>query len=96
MTTLHDMIEEIKQELDKGVDIEEIRDNSGGWIDGHLPVYNNLIIEEWKQMPSDYDNRGVEELGLPSQINIINLMNLDLYIYYGDLFAQALDRVKSE
>ena len=94
MTTLNDMIEEIKQELAKGVDLEEIRDNSGEWVDGYLPVYNNLIIEEWKQMPSDYDNRGVEELGLPNEINIINLMSLDLYLYYGELFAQALDGVR--
>jgi hypothetical protein len=96
MTTLNDMIEEIKQELSKGADIEEIRDNSGEWVEGYLPVYNNEIIEEWQKMPSDYDNRGVEELGLPKEINIINLMNLDLYLYYGDIFSEALDGVGSE
>lgn len=96
MTTLNDMIEEIKQELDKGADLEEIRDNSGEWVDGYLPVYNNEIIEEWQKMPSEYDNRGVEELGLPNETNIINLMSLDLYLYYGDIFSEALDGVGSE
>jgi hypothetical protein len=96
MNTLDDMIQEIKQELSKGVELDKIRDNSGEWVDGYLPVYNNRIIEEWQNMPGEYDNRGAAELGLGQEINIINLMSLDLYLYYGDLFSQALDDVESE
>jgi hypothetical protein len=96
MNTLDDMIKEIKQELTNGVELDEIRDNSGEWVDGYLPVYNNRIIEEWQNMPGDYDNRGAAELGLGQEINIINLMSLDLYLYYGDLFSQALDDVESD
>ena len=97
MNTLDNMISEIKQELTNGVELDEIRDNSGEWIDGYLPVYNNRIIEEWQNMPSDYDNRGAAELGhLGQEINIVNLMSLDLYLYYGDLFSQALDAVESD
>jgi hypothetical protein len=96
MSTLDDMIKEIKQELTNGVELDELRDNSGEWIDGYLPVYNNRIIEEWQNMPSDYDDRGAAELGLSQEISIINLMSLDLYLYYGDLFSQALDAVESE
>jgi hypothetical protein len=94
--TLNEMIEEIKQELTKGVELDEIRDNSGEWVDNYLPVYNNRIIEEWQAMPSDYDDRGAIELGLGQEINIINLMTLDLYLYYSDLFSQALSDVESE
>ena len=96
MTTLNEMIEEIKLELTKGVELEEIRDNSGEWIDNYVPVYNNRIIEEWQKMPSEYDDRGALELGLGGEINIINLMSLDLYLYYSDLFSQALSDVESE
>ena len=97
MSTLDDMIKEIKQEIANGVELDELRDNSGEWVDGYLPVYNNRIIEEWQNMPGDYDNRGAAELGyLGQEINIVNLMSLDLYLYYGDLFSQALDAVESE
>lgn len=97
MNTLNDMINEIKQELTNGVELDEIRDNSGEWVDGYLPVYNNRIIEEWQNMPGDYDNRGAAELGhLGQEINIVNLMSLDLYLYYNDIFSEALDAVESE
>ena len=98
MNTLDRMIEEIKQELTHdGVELDELRDNSGEWIDGYLPVYNNRIIEEWQSMPSEYDNRGAAELGhLEQEINIVNLMSLDLYLYYSDLWNEALQAVESE
>ena len=96
MDILKNMVEEIKRELTNGVELDEIRDNSGEWVDGYLPVYNNRIIEEWQNMPGEYDDRGTAELGTPSEISIINLMTLDLYIYYGDLFNQALEEVESE
>lgn len=97
MSTLKDMIEEIKREIDNGAELEELRDNSGEWVDGYLPVYNNRIVEEWQNMPSKYDNRGAAELGhLEQELNIINLMTLDLYLYYSDLFNEALDDVESE
>ena len=97
MSTLNDMINEIKQELTNGVELDEIRDNSGEWVDGYLPVYNNRIIEEWQNMPSEYDNRGAAELGyLGQEINIVNLMSLDLYLYYQDIFNEALEAVESE
>jgi hypothetical protein len=97
MSTLKDMIEEIKREIANGAELDELRDNSGEWVDGYLPVYNNRIIDEWKEMPSDYDNRGAAELGhLEQEINIINLMTLDLYLYYSDLWNEALNDVEAE
>lgn len=96
MSTLKDMIEEIKREIANGAELEELRDNSGEWVDGYLPVYNNRIVEEWQSMPSDYDNRGYAELGGGGEVNIINLMTLDLYLYYSDLWNDALNDVESE
>lgn len=97
MSTVDDMITEIKREIANGAELEELRDNSGEWVDGYLPVYNNRIIDEWKEMPSEYDNRGAVELGhLEQEIDIINLMSLDLYVYYSDLWNEALNDVESE
>jgi hypothetical protein len=90
------MVSEIKRELSNGVELDDIRDNSGEWVDGYLPVYNNRIVEEWQAMPSDYDNRGAAELGAGGEINIINLMSLDLYLYYSDLFNEACNEVEND
>jgi hypothetical protein len=94
MSTISEMITEIKREISNGIELDEIRDNSGEWVDGYLPVYNNRIVEEWQIMPSDYDNRGYAELG--GEINIISLMSADLYLYYSDLFNEACNEVESD
>ncbi len=93
--TVKRMAEEIRSELSRGEDLDTIKDRSGEFIDRWLPVYNNRIIEEWTLMPNDYTNRGAVELGhLEQEIDIINLMSLDLYLYYSDLFAEAVQEVE--
>jgi hypothetical protein len=97
MSTVERMVEEIRTELAGGAELEDIKDRSGEFIDSWLPVYNNRIVEEWQGMPSEYDNRGSVEFGhLGQEINIINLMTLDLYLYYSDLFAEAVQEVEDE
>ena len=91
------MKEEFKTQIDKGyLELDEIRNNSGEWVDGYLPVYYNQIVEEWQKMPSGYDNRGYAELGHNGEINIYNLMSLDLYLYYTDIFNKAIDELEEE
>jgi hypothetical protein len=88
------MVEEIRAELSQGEDLDTIKDRSGEFIDSWLPVYNNRIIEEWTLMPNDYTDRGSAELGVGGEVNIINLMSLDLYLYYSDLFFEAVEEVE--
>jgi hypothetical protein len=95
LTTISEMVEEIKTELEKGVELETIRDNSGQWVDNYLPVYNCYITEEWQEMPSEYDDRGALELGTNGETGIVGLMTLDLYLYYSDLFNEALQEVEN-
>ena len=95
-TTQEQMKEEIKRELSNGAELDEIKDNSGELIDSYLPVYNNQIIKEWQEMPSEYDNRGYAELGASGEINIVNLMSLDLYLYYLDLFNEVIEELEEE
>jgi hypothetical protein len=92
--TVERMVEEIRAELSQGEDLDTIKDRSGEFIDSWLPVYNNRIIEEWTLMPNDYTDRGSAELGTGQEISIINLMTLDLYLYYSDLFNEAVAEVE--
>ena len=94
MNIVERMAEEIRAEIANGEELEEIKDRSGEFIDSYLPVYYNGIIEEWKAMPSEYDDRGSAELGVGGEVNIYNLMSLDLYLYYSDLFAEAINEVE--
>lgn len=94
--TVEKMVEEIRTELSQGVELEDIKDRSGEFVDSWLPVYNNRIIEEWTLMPNDYTDRGSAELGAGGEVNIINLMSLDLYLYYSDLFFEAVKEVEEE
>ena len=95
-TTQEQMKEEITQEIGRGVRLDYIRDTAGEWIDSYLPIYNNEIIEEWKNMPGDYDNRGAAELGAQQGHGIVDLMSLDLYLYYSDLFQAVLDEIEED
>ena len=92
-STLDYMKEEITRALSYST-IEEIEDQSGELIDSYLPVYNNRIILEWQEMPNDYDNRGASELGYAGDTDIVRLMTLDLYLYYSDIFSQAMEEIK--
>lgn len=91
---IEQMVEEMRLELSNGEDLDKIKDRSGEYVDSYLPVYNNNIIEEWQNMPSEYDNRGWAELGGGGEINIVNLMLLDLYLYYTDLFYRAIAEIE--
>ena len=91
------MKDEFKTEIEKGyITLEEIQDNSGEWIDGYLPVYYNELVEVWQAMPSEYNDRGVIELGQTGSETIYNLMSLDLYIYYTDIFNEAIAELEEE
>lgn len=94
-TVIEQMKDELKTELSNGGDIEQIKDRSGEWIDGYLPVYYNKIVEEWQEMPSEYNDRGALELGAGDG-GIYNLMSSDLYLYYNDLFNEAVEELEQE
>jgi len=61
-TTVEQMKQEIRTALSNGEEIDDIKDNSGEWVDGYLPVYSNQIIREWQELPSDLFNEAIEEL----------------------------------
>ena len=95
MSTLkEEMIEDIKNMLSNGEKLSYFEDYSAEFIDGLLPVYYNEIIKEWQEMPNDYNDKGADELGTIG--GIYDLMTADLYVYYSDIFKDALEKVKEE
>jgi hypothetical protein len=91
------MREEFTLEIENGnTTLEYIRDNSGEWIDGYLPVYYNRIVEEWQKMPASYNDRGRAELGVGDEFTIYSLMSLDLFVYYSDIFEQVITELEQE
>ena len=90
------MIEELRSELSRGEELESIKDRSGEFIDSYLPIYNHEIMKEWQDMPGEYDDRGAQEMGTDGSIGIVGLMSLDLYLYYSDIFNEAVESVESE
>jgi len=94
--TQESMKEELVNAIAQGSSLDEIKDNSHEWIDGYLPIYNNQIIEEWKNMPSEYDDRGSAELGHMGEVTIVGLMSLDLYLYYTDLFNEVIEDMEED
>jgi len=96
MTTYDEIMEEIKQEIEQGQDLDSIKDRAYEYVDNYVPVYNNRIIEEWQEMPGDYDDRGSAELGHREEVTIIGLMTSDLYIYYTELVDLVLSDLEEE
>ena len=97
MTTYDEIMQEFKQEMAQGTELEGIRDRSYEYVDNYVPIYNNRVIEEWQHMPSDYDNRGAAELGHNcEELNIVSLMQGDLYVYYSELVGQVIDDLAEE
>jgi hypothetical protein len=95
----HQVKEAMKSEFrnainDYNLTLEEIRENGAEWTDGYLPVYYNEIVKEWQEMPSEYNNTGYAELGQGGEINIYNLMSLDLFLYYTDIFNEAVNELE--
>jgi hypothetical protein len=97
MTTYDEIMQEIKQEIEQGQELDCIKDRSYELVDNYVPIYNNKVMEEWQNMPSDYDNRGAEELGHNcDEIDIIKLMQGDLYLYYSDLVSEVINDLEQE
>lgn len=91
------MKDEFKTQIAQGyVTLEEIQDNSGEWVEGYMPIYYNEIVREWQEMPSEYNDRGAAELGHMGETTIYGLMGLDLYLYYTDIFNEAVAELEEE
>jgi hypothetical protein len=65
------------------------------WADNTVPIYTNEIIDQWRELPNEY-NDSWEEYGLPHAITITTLMTLSLYHYYQNQFTQIYHEILLE
>lgn len=92
MTTYEEILEELQAAL-LVEDLESIEDRQGEFIENWVPIYNGDVLKEWAEMPSDYDDTGWTEFGVPESATIIARMSADLYLYYSDLFHKAFEEL---
>ena len=88
---------DIQQEIaDNWEQLAESNDPKGllwEWADSAVPVYNNDVIKDWAEMPSEY-NDSWRELGYGSDSEnsgIISLMRVDLFQYYSDAYVSVYE-----
>jgi hypothetical protein len=93
-TTYGLMLDEVRDLIKNGESIDDIRHRDGDIIDSYLPIYYGDILNEWRDMPMEYTDRGAEEFGTTG--GIFTLMSADLYVYYRDLLEEVLDEVEEE
>lgn len=64
------------------------------WADGASPVYNNDILKDWAEMPSEYNDswasNGNDEM---PDGGIFYLMAYDLHQYYCDKYVEIYDEI---
>ena len=63
--------------------------------DSGIPIYTKDIIEEWRELPSDYQDAW-QEYGATQSDTIVRLMTLSLYRYYQDKYSQLYSEIKTE
>ena len=89
MTTYNQIKEILKDEIDLDEDrLVEIADSL-------VPVYNAEVIEEWQQMPIEY-NDSWQDVGTDADATILQRMMMDLYLYYNLQVARAYNEIKGE
>lgn len=65
------------------------------FADSAVPIYNNEIIEDWQEMPSDYDDSWKEYTD-SNENGIINLMRIDLFAYYLDTYNRIYREIRHD
>ena len=84
---------EIKEILKDEIDLDE--DRLVEIADSLVPVYNAEVIEEWQQMPIEY-NDSWQDVGTDADATILQRMMMDLYLYYNLQVARAYNEIKGE
>lgn len=72
-----------------------IDENLNQWADNAIPIYNNDIMKDWAEMPSEFDDSW-QEFGAQADSTIISLMQIDLWHYYQDAYQRIYQEVLAE
>ena len=88
------MVEELKDRIGNGEELSDIEDLNHEFVESYLPIYYVDIIDAWKDLPAEYEDRGGDEVLVYG--GIYTLMTADLTLYYYDLFAEAVTEVRAD
>jgi hypothetical protein len=71
------------------------QDLAGEYADSGVPVWHSEILDEWRSLPNDYQNRYTEMISeLPD--NIYTIMHCDLWIYYQEHYYTEIEALVEE
>ena len=87
LTTYAEILATIKDNLDEIQNNPWPDDALREYADSEVPIYTNDIIDEWREMPSEYNDGGSDYAADDS--GIVDLMRYDLYNYYSETFYRA-------
>jgi len=95
LTTFDEMKQEIKDNWEQFESNAYPYDLLTEFADSACPVYYNDIIQEWQEMPSEF-NDSWQELGTDGSATITTLMTFDLFNYYNHLAQKAYNELADE
>jgi hypothetical protein len=97
LTTREEVKSQILGEIDEITKADFVIDQIESLADSEVPVYYGQIIEEWTALTNDESNR-YEEIGyMPDNTTTIyKLMEIDLCLYYKDLFLSVYNEILDE
>lgn len=97
LTTREQVKAQILGEIDEITKADFVVDQIESLADSEVPVYYGQIIEAWTALTNDESNR-YEEIGyMPdNKTTIYKLMEIDLYLYYKDLFLSVYNEILDE
>lgn len=87
LTTYTEILKIVSDDLANIQDHPFADDALTEYADSEVPVYNSEIVEEWRELPSDYWDSGRDLRDHDS--TILDLMRYDLYTYYNEQFYRA-------
>lgn len=76
----------------------EPQDLLNEFADSAVPVYYNEIIQEWQEMPSEFDNSWQETweaVGAEGK-GIVDFMTIDLWNYYTAEYTRIYNEILTE
>ena len=62
------------------------------FADSAVPVYNNEVIQDWSEMPSEFDD-SAQDFDIDPDATIMTRMSLDLFNYYRHQYQKAYNEL---
>lgn len=88
LTTYDQIYAQVLEEKEQLLESSYPDDLLSEWSDSEVPVYNHEIIAEWTDL--DWDCRDQwNELGASPEARIVDLMRIDIYLYYRECYTKA-------